>query len=212
MGGFKENEGTMDLPDEKPAVFAMFVDWLYRSDLEVGRATTTEQFVGLFKLYFFAEKFCVNVLQNRLIDRIRLASGGSPRMGNCGPQITIAFAAFIFKNTPTGSELRNYCTHELAWRLWIYGTGTTMPDSNNILSMFSLWSDQNELIEKYFEFLRCNPTEIHGLWDDIEDGEVFECMFHRHGREEGRCYIEEEGVARTSLAKTIWDEKIDFAD
>ncbi|KAG4437860.1 hypothetical protein IFR05_006662 [Cadophora sp. M221] len=187
MGSFKENSGTMVLPDEKPEAFVMFVDWLYRSDSEVGRVTTREQSYGLFKLYFFAEKLCTKDLQNRLIGSIRITtactrSGG----GETGsPRITIAFAVFIFNNTLTELKLRAYCVHELSWRLWRCKMGKRdMPDPNDMMAMFSLWSEQEELIKQYFEFIRSHPAGIDFPCDDVDDGVVYEYMFHRHSKGE----------------------------
>ncbi|KAH7363920.1 hypothetical protein BKA65DRAFT_571959 [Rhexocercosporidium sp. MPI-PUGE-AT-0058] len=213
ISGFKENEGTMDLPDETPEVFGMFVAWLYRSDSEVGKFTTKEQYIGIFNLYFFAEKLCIEDLQNRLIDHIRLTASPLEEDGDaaCVPWITIGFAAVIFKNTSAESPLRSYCVHELAWRLWGF-RDSTMPASSNISTIFALWSQQDDLVKSFFDFLRASPNDIDSLWDDMMDGELTECMFHRHGVGEV-CYLKAKGQLGGPFANgNSWSESMKFED
>ena len=168
MGGFQENEGTMELPDEKPAIFNMFVDWLYRSDSQVGRCKSAEGYLGLFKLYFFAERLCINDLQNRVIDCIRMTAAGVMNRETKGPWITIPLAAFIFGNTSKGSPIRQYCIQELAYRLWDEHryTSATLPGWEDMSAIFSHWSHEEDLIKGYFDFLHSAPTEIDSPWTD----------------------------------------------
>ncbi|KAH7417450.1 hypothetical protein BKA64DRAFT_769404 [Cadophora sp. MPI-SDFR-AT-0126] len=213
MGGFKENEGTMDLSEEKPAVFGMFVDWLYSSNSQVRKCTTNEQFVGLFNLYFFAERLCINNLQNRLIDRIRLTAAGILEHERHGPWITIPFAAFIFNNTAKGSTIRKYCIHELAYRLWMQKEKTfdsTLPDSEAMSEISAHWSQQPDLMKEFFDFLRSAPNEIDPPGIDYEwhQQEVLECRFHNHGKDE-ICYVD---VEDTEFVGDTWDEKMVFGD
>lgn len=198
----------MDLPEEKAAIFSDFVDWLYRSDGLVGKCTTAEQFVGLFKLYFFAERLCINDLQNRLIDRVRLTTADLLHEIECGPWISIPFAAFIFKNTTKASPMREYCIQELAYRLW-KGDGSTLPTSEDMKEICAHWSSQGELIEDFFEFLRFSPCEIDPPWDndEFELQKVSICKFHRHVKGE-ICYLD----AKDDFSQGIWSGKLDFSD
>ncbi|KAK0119334.1 hypothetical protein ONS95_008176 [Cadophora gregata] len=192
VGGFKENQGLMDLPEEKPAVFGMFVDWLYRSDSQVGVYTSQEQYIGLFKLYFFAERFCIDHLQNRVMDRILITMAGVWENDYNGLWITIPFAAFIFDNTTKEAPLRAYCIHELAFRLWDPANKSTIPSSEDLSTICTHWSHKEDLMKGYFEFLRSSPLEVEPLWGYHWMNVPDYCRFHRHGKDEA-CYLVVEG-------------------
>jgi len=78
-GQFSEaKSNTMDLPDEDPETFDLFVHWLYHSTLppipdaritDAAELTVAEW--SYYGLYCLGEKWCINALKNQTIDRIR---------------------------------------------------------------------------------------------------------------------------------------------
>ena len=62
----------MHLPEESSGIFALFLDWLYRSTVPSG--TSVEYFIRLHKLYVLAKKLCLNKLANKTMDKIQIVS------------------------------------------------------------------------------------------------------------------------------------------
>lgn len=69
-GAFLESQtNELHLPDDSPAVFELFVNWLYGGSLK--KATGTRQLRDHFGLLAFSEKLLIEDLQNATIDAIR---------------------------------------------------------------------------------------------------------------------------------------------
>ncbi|CZT42894.1 uncharacterized protein RSE6_02848 [Rhynchosporium secalis] len=175
-GGFKENEGMMKLPDEKPEIFRLFIDWLYRS--EVAIVKDNKQYTYLCELYIFAEKICHKDLANNTMDSIRVS------FYEYGSVISISLelAAFVYQHTEVGSKLRLYCVHEIAFRLWD-GKESTWPSPIQLLYIHKAWRDHEDLFCDYFSYMRENPIEQMSPWQDMEfmsqDPEET-CTYHSH--------------------------------
>jgi hypothetical protein len=74
---FKEaTEGIMYLPEDDSATFDRIVNWLYRDQLPACPETVKDRYSvsfhrSLIDMFLFAEKHCINVLANRVMDLIQ---------------------------------------------------------------------------------------------------------------------------------------------
>ncbi|CAG8970806.1 hypothetical protein HYALB_00001593 [Hymenoscyphus albidus] len=68
LGGFKEQNRTMDMPEDSPEVVALFVDWLYRG--MIMRLNTLPNIKSLYAFYIFADKIREGGLMDQIIDAI----------------------------------------------------------------------------------------------------------------------------------------------
>lgn len=59
----------MHLPEDTPGSFALFIDYLYRGTTPIGNSTS--RLHDLYDLYFQAEKLCLIVLKDRVMDAIQ---------------------------------------------------------------------------------------------------------------------------------------------
>ena len=130
-GQFAESEQkSIQLPDIDPAEFELFVDWLYRGTLEPIRPNGMDASVfgntckteadekirfkieeGLereewpyHRLYYMAERWCLDELKNLAMDQIRSFHYES--------EILLGFEFFqpAYENTREGSPMRKYIT------------------------------------------------------------------------------------------------------
>lgn len=96
-GSFKEaNDLTVTLPEDNPATFERFMQWLYSERFEVTRQKWRE----LIDLYILSDKLGVVRLQYLLISML------IKRVNNKGRFPHISVAKKIYTNTPDGSPLR----------------------------------------------------------------------------------------------------------
>ncbi|KAL2072712.1 hypothetical protein VTL71DRAFT_12055 [Oculimacula yallundae] len=154
-GGFKENDGTMKLPDDDPAIFSVF-------------------------LYSFAEKICLGGLADQTMDAIRKSAWEDQD----NIWISFALAASIYRSTNPGSPLRLYCIKEITNRLWDGEWGRTVPRADQLLDMHNHWHDQEDLFHDFYSFLGKNSVTLEAPWPDLEKYGVFACCFHSHGDNE----------------------------
>lgn len=76
----------MDLPEETPGLFAIFIDWVDISNLS--SIYSQAYFCNLFKLYVFAEKTCLNQLANKVMDKLCYIYKGMPSIQLVTPELT----------------------------------------------------------------------------------------------------------------------------
>lgn len=94
------------LPDDKPVVFALFLDWIYTGELCVETGATMKETEGamtaLLELYYFADKHNTRILPDMLMDKILSIS----RKFNVSPNLQVINDAYA--HTKPGSKLRFY--------------------------------------------------------------------------------------------------------
>ncbi|KAG4437862.1 hypothetical protein IFR05_006664 [Cadophora sp. M221] len=186
-GGFLESNGMMDLPDETTATFALFVEWLYKSNLS--EAHTRDHFIALINVYIFSEKICLNDFGNRVIDRIREI------MDNIDKRMTPALACYIYSKTSDSSPLRKLCVHSLAYALW-EGTKRHIPNKEDLYTLSRYFGNHEELFVDFFNYIGyCSAVESmanpHLCPLGLEPVRV--CGFHRHNVQKGeKCHLDQE--------------------
>jgi len=177
-GAFQEREGVMNLPEESPDAFGLFVDWLYKGI--VPSVPSQKHLERLFKLYVFAEKLCLIELANKAMDKIK-------NLSECYPsaKTTTAMASYAFQNTFTDSPLRHWAVQDFVRHLderRLPG----IPNARLSEDLNHLCLKNDDFFEGYFSFLRMNDHEE--LPNPRENQS--NCDFHRH-RAEQTCYLEE---------------------
>ena len=113
-GGFKENSGTMELPDDKADTFEQLVQWVYRQKIELAltgdRKTIGVQYDKLIQLYLMADKYSIVPLKNTIMGII---------YGNVHSEhyriASLRNVKLIYENTVRGSRMRRFVTQSYAW-------------------------------------------------------------------------------------------------
>lgn len=114
---------TYTLEDVSPEVFRLVQQWLYFQKLTLSvhdedkpdnpaekghKSKCSHQDMVLVKLWVFAQKFCMDRLQNAVIDHmVRIQR-------KCGRMNPRCFE-YIYKNTADGSPLRHLAVDQVAW-------------------------------------------------------------------------------------------------
>ena len=126
-GSFREaQEMAIDLPDDDPEAFLLFVDWLYSGRMPVipsepkwyKLGTENHISAGLVEaeqayhtLYYMAEKWCLENLRDKIIDRIRKFHDETKTAIH--PDLIIAG----YRNTSEISVLREYLCRALSYEV-----------------------------------------------------------------------------------------------
>lgn len=185
-GGFRESQNSsMDMPEDNPEAFELFIHWLYRG--EVRRATKLTDIDQFLQLYIFAEKLCLNELANNTMDAIQMISDDL----NEFPQCSLEQLDGVWRNTSSTSPLRKWLILILVHDVWAWeneGLSTakkkTFPlDTEKIISLWPLFKDHEDLYASFFaqlhKYAADNPPPCayhFGNWKS--------CAFHRHSEGE----------------------------
>lgn len=175
----KDHNGSIDLQDETPGAFALFVDYLYRSEVPKGHSQTYID--NLYDLYIFAERICLNELRNMAMDQILDASLKYKQM------TTIAQTTKVYRNTSTFSKLREFCTICMACAAVSKPPGNSTPvvSRSELLKLHPMSAEFPEFFMDYFTYLQLfsSPAEQDPRnWNDADEDD--RCLYHHHGESE----------------------------
>ncbi|KAG4437857.1 hypothetical protein IFR05_006659 [Cadophora sp. M221] len=128
-GGFKESDGTMYLPEDHLEAFDALVVYIYQNRLpNFPRENFTRGWEGcesyadiLEKLFYLAEKYCMNVLGNRIMDTLQGMQLKYGRVPSCSR------IKQHYQNTSSTSKIRLYSAATACYHLIRY-TGEEMDD------------------------------------------------------------------------------------
>lgn len=101
----------MDLPEDDPDAFNVFVDWLYRST--VPDVKDDVQLRAHFHLYMLAEKLCLNELANKTMDQIKNNKADASKQ----IELILGMNKQIYDNSSGDMSLRPYVVHSLLYLL-----------------------------------------------------------------------------------------------
>lgn len=168
--GFKESlNKSADLPEDDPPTFDRFVQWVYVRTLpEIGLATSSTISGPVWdqiKLYCFAEKYCIDILADTIIDSIRVAS----KSRNSCPSVQGMIMAY--ENTSEGSRLRLYMVRSLAYE--ILSERSENLDKSQLSSLASVTDFSRDILMLLFEPKNLVPKHPN---------EFPACDYHRHGK------------------------------
>jgi BTB/POZ domain len=190
---FKEGkEGTMDMPEDSPTAFSLFIEWLYHGTIPNGHSQSYVD--SLYDFYILAEKICMNSpeLKDNTMDKIQDVS----KLYNLLPKP--AMVRKVFQNTVEGSDLKTYCVLALVFylnkqredRQEVVLSKNSFMDivKQELDALFELCKDDKELF-KIFAWLlhvRKNPERAVDprLRDDSNPDNrcYFHCHWHRYGQ------------------------------
>ncbi|KAF7949357.1 uncharacterized protein EAE97_002866 [Botrytis byssoidea] len=103
--------GEMYLPEDNPATFADLIEYLYRGALPYTEKSGTS---FLLKLYYLAEKICMTLLMDQLIDKIMEVHMMKHPRG-----FSAAAVQSIHNHTHGTSKLRLYASALLAFKIHV---------------------------------------------------------------------------------------------
>ncbi|PVH85700.1 hypothetical protein DL98DRAFT_605307 [Cadophora sp. DSE1049] len=109
---FKEGaEGVLELPDDHPVAFALYVEWIYRATIPDGHSQSYVD--GLYNLWIFSDRLCLptTTLKDTVMDKIQDVSSTY----NLEP--STAMVRMVFDQTPKRSHLRLYCIDVITFLL-----------------------------------------------------------------------------------------------
>ncbi|KAK0119335.1 hypothetical protein ONS95_008177 [Cadophora gregata] len=186
QGNFLESNGAMYLADETPGAFALFIDWLYKSNIV--KHYTRTHFINLVNLYILSEKICLNDLGNRAMDRIREIMYDNEYLTP-----TPALVCYIYDKTPQGSPIRDWSVRSLAYDMWVV-TRRILPDKEDLQELSKYLRHNGEVFVDFFAYLG-NLSEssrdnvpLPNL-EPLSEKPNRSCVFHRHAEGE-KSYFE----------------------
>ncbi|KAL3417904.1 hypothetical protein PVAG01_10914 [Phlyctema vagabunda] len=176
---------VISLPDDTRGGFEVFLNWAYQGALpefpnQYFPATLTgaDRFVNvLIQAFFFAEKYCINDLQNRIMNTIQDMQNAWKRI----PSNTEILS--IYANTKSGSKLRQYCALVIAFHLDHFRVNDE-PLFNDIVETFGMNSDfLHDYLTLQSRFRNQLTTGLNPrLRVPYLDYDI--CFFHTHGEGE----------------------------
>jgi len=200
-GSFRQaQELVIDLPEDDSKAFSLFVDWLYSGRMPV---IPTEQkwyklgienhiSAGLVEaeqnyhtLYYMAEKWCLENLRDKIIDRIRKFHDETKT--TIHPDLIIAG----YRNTPESSILREYLCRTLAYELSINARSLPMLRSEIATEQPGILVDMLAYFERFGHLEGMESPDDAGGYD-----------FHVASRKQGpppRYEARREGVEELEL-------------
>ena len=173
-GPWKESQDkVVELPEEEPYLFRMFIQWLYTGDFHTG-SEIEENLLDHCKLYALADKYQVLRLKNHVIDKII-----GDKRGNLLYDPPEEAIRFVYLRTANSSKLRLLICAILL---------TDLDDASSPSDWFldSTRTLAHDFPDLYFDLFSMNFAKIYSAegWNGDLDGE--NCFFHEHGENE-RC-------------------------
>ena len=100
----------IELPEELPGTFTIYVSWLYRSQIPTipKRLGEPSEFLRLVQAYVFGDKIQARAFQNKIIDAIieKNKDIGAVGLSSKGAIPSLTCVQVAYKNTLPGSPLR----------------------------------------------------------------------------------------------------------
>lgn len=184
----------MYLPEDDPATFADLIEYLYRGTLPYTDKSGT---CSMLELYFLAEKICMPLLMDRLIDKImevhsmKYPGGFVPRA-----------IQYIYNHTHGTSKIRLYASAMVAFKIHVL---TESPEQA-LENYLPLNKSCPELFVEIFQIIsthRAFLVDLNSAPKGVKDA-FGPCGFHVHGLD-GICY------RKAQESKTMGNEKDDLS-
>ncbi|TGO72243.1 hypothetical protein BELL_0476g00070 [Botrytis elliptica] len=193
--GFQEgSNGEMYLPEDDPAACADLIEYLYRGTLPYADETTTRP---MLELYCLAEKICMPLLMDELMDKImEVHMMKYPGGFAAGP------VQSIHNHTHSTSKLRLYASAMLAFAIHV----ATKDPERAIENYLPLNKSCPELFVEIFQIISTHRAFFVNLGSApkaVKDA-FGPCGFHVHSPD-GICYRNAKG------SKTMGNEKNDLS-
>ncbi|THV48588.1 hypothetical protein BGAL_0239g00100 [Botrytis galanthina] len=181
FSGFRESQSSsMDMPEDNPEAFELFIHWLYRGEVRSAtKLTDVDQFL---QLYIFAEKLCLNELANKTMDAIQAISDDLDE----SPQCSLEQLDGVWRNTSSESPLRKWLIRILVYDVWAWddeGLSIFPLDTEKTISLWPLFKDHEDLYAHFFAQVHkyaayySPPCACH--FNDLKP-----CAYHRHSEGE----------------------------
>jgi BTB/POZ domain len=175
--GFAEaSKNQMELPEDVPDIFAMFVAWLYKGELnfEWDQVDCSKATAELIDLYLFANAKCSNRFKNIVMDTLQ--------DGVIDEELFLGQSHLkrIFDGTcsPTEVPIRRFCVAYITYRLHL-----GLDEAEDVSDFFRSHPDA---MTEYLSFQEACSTDIYEMcpWQRGASKLYHRCYFHVHGEEE----------------------------
>ncbi|PQE12671.1 BTB POZ domain-containing protein [Rutstroemia sp. NJR-2017a BBW] len=196
-GGFQETvTGSMDLPEDEPDIFSIFVHWVYRGS--VPPITCQKNLDDLLSLYIFAEKLCLNELCNRTLDEIQGSAEGLEKVVF---KFGVVQMRKIWENTAPDSPLRTWSVYATLWLCCKFDAKIEedRPIARAVLvQLWDVFKDHCDFYERFFvQVGKHSESNLPRNAFELNDWVV--CAFHRHAEGE-QCYLAKAGLEDRMVA------------
>ena len=174
-GEFKEKAGELELPDDDPAAFELFIRWLYAKRASLATSSPFLPINGpadvrqYLQLYVLAAKYLIGDLQNEVIDIVYdyFAPEGEPYPD-------LRDVQFLFENTGSNDAMRKLLTVHASFELFSaqVAEGKEFPDHwDEVLQMSA---------DVGYEIIRTISTFGWKMEDCPKRTVKDRCHFHSH--------------------------------
>ncbi|MCJ1244936.1 hypothetical protein MMC30_002137 [Trapelia coarctata] len=129
---------SIELPEEDPEGFSLFFDWLYRGcipPIKISKASeqsdnpeSADSTTAYHRLYYMAEKWCLDALCDQAMDCIRAYHKASDKT------VTTKLLVAGYKNTHEKSPLREYLCRNTAYGIYEKEDYVEMQEAPEILA------------------------------------------------------------------------------
>ncbi|KAF4624291.1 hypothetical protein G7Y89_g13882 [Cudoniella acicularis] len=176
-GFIESEEGHATLPDEDPAIFSLFVEWLYGngrlSPVDISKSTTSSgPVIDRIKLYGFAERICLielaDYLMTNLISNLRHYERSPSKEG----------MKLAYVETRQGSPLRKYMANSLYFIMKFDGEDT--PWSSRALCDTLRASGADDLLFDLIQVTRKHEVDSKALKYSADPRIGSKCRWHAH--------------------------------
>jgi hypothetical protein len=176
-GGFAEaSENQMELPEDNPDIFAMFVAWLYKGELyfEWDQVDGSKALAELIDLYLFADAKCSNRFKNVVMDTLQDGMDDE----ELGFEQSHLKRIFDGTCSPTEAPIRRFCVAYITYCLhrgW--------DEAEDVSDFFRSYPDA---MTEYLSFQEAYSTDIYKMcpWQRGASKLYHRCYFHVHGEGE----------------------------
>jgi BTB/POZ domain len=194
-GGFKEAEGVMHLPEDDSTAFDLFINYVYQDQLPpfpIDKFPATpiddDDYIerALFPLFCLAEKFCMNVLANRVMDAIQDIQNEYEALSS------LDLMRKAYTKTHSNSKIRIYC---VLTSLYLVARGTPSVNKQHVMEVADLARSLPDFAYDFVKYqwtyrkeLSRKETADVQIRDDV--GGFGRCFLHMHAKEEV-CHLDD---------------------
>jgi hypothetical protein len=202
------HKGEIEMLEDSPGAFSLYVDWIYRSTLPTGN--TEEHLHNLYDLYIFAEKLCLVELKDKTMDSIQ---DMAKKYDLKDELITVDLVSKVLLNTRSKwVGLRYFLIHHMVFvylHRYLDENEEDLPSENEYDSesyededgdMAAICVMRRDMNKVYEIAINCNDSRfLHFLMRQVmyavkeknindvrkrhEENKFVRCYFHCHGKE-----------------------------
>ena len=163
----------MHLRQERPDIWDLFVNWLYRASLKdicvENKDMAEAQVRQYMMLYIHAELWAIPALQNKIMDKLRAWTTGILDWYTCD------MIGHMYKHNTRGSPLRSYVVDSFLSKSSLWDADYENSRRAAQLKLQLNYGNQEFVIECYEALMQLTPkSKLRGPDSKME------CTYHKH--------------------------------